>query len=145
MCFELFLQQFPDGVYAEDAKAGLAAIRSAAAGTAASDANSDANSTLPEQDVSYAVPLVSEVPHISGKTIEQLAKGSPLFPPTEGLPEEIWKDQQCSSCHQWEKANLCDQAKFYVGDKGKPNLAKAHPYGGGFKQSLRAWAAGECQ
>lgn len=142
IALELFLQQFPDGVHAEEAKTRLAAIRDAAAGTVADSAAVDA---LPEQDVSYSVPLISPEPHIDGRSIERLAKGTPLFPPIEGLPEEIWKDQSCAACHQWEKANLCDQGNFYAGDNGKSNLTKQHPYGGGFKQSLLTWAVGGCQ
>jgi hypothetical protein len=68
-----------------------------------------------------------------------------LFPPVEGLPESYWKDQQCSNCHDWQRANLCVQANTYLSDVGSENLTKQHPYGGTFKQNLRSWARGGCE
>lgn len=95
--------------------------------------------------VRFTVPLFHGESHVAGKSLEQLIKSSPSFPPVEGLPEEYWKEQTCSNCHEWNQANLCEQAGFYLRDDGKGSLTKQHPYGGTFKQNLRDWAEGDCQ
>ncbi len=103
---------------------------------------------IPSQDVvavTFSAALVEGAPEIVGKSIEELIKGSPLFPPVEGLPESYWKAEECSSCHEWEQANLCTQANTYLTDAGATNLTKQHPYGGTFKQNLRNWAIGGCE
>ena len=69
--------------------------------------------------------------------------GSPRFAPIEGLPEALWKDQTCASCHAWTREALCDQAQTYV--TRTDSLEKPHPYGGAFKRTLQAWAVGGCQ
>ena len=95
--------------------------------------------------VRFTVPLFHGESHIAGKTLEELIAGTPNFPPVEGLPEEFWKDQTCSNCHEWTQANLCEQAGFYLREDGKESLTKKHPYGGTFKENLRTWATGDCQ
>jgi len=80
-----------------------------------------------------------------GNSIEMLIQGSPLFPPFEGLPDELWKDQSCSNCHEWTREALCTQATVYTGQNAERSLALEHPYGTAFKQTLRAWATGGCQ
>lgn len=82
-------------------------------------------------------------PDIATRSISELITGSPKFPPIEGLPEAVWKDKTCAACHQWEQANLCDQAKTYVADKSR-TIEKQHPYGGTFKNALRLWAEQGC-
>ncbi|PUB11825.1 hypothetical protein [Yoonia sediminilitoris] len=95
--------------------------------------------------VSFSAPLTQGDAAIVGKSLEELIKGSPLFPPVEGLPESYWKNEECSACHQWEQANLCTQANTYLSEAGSANLTKQHPYGGTFKQNLRVWADGGCE
>jgi hypothetical protein len=98
-----------------------------------------------DTSVSFNAALTSSEPAVNGKAIANLITGSPLYPPVEGLPESYWKEQTCKNCHTWEQANLCDQANFYLTEKGAVNLTKQHPYGGPFKQVLKVWAEGGCE
>ncbi len=95
--------------------------------------------------VSFTSPLTTGGPEIEGQSLQQLIEGSPLFTPIEGIPEELWKDKQCSSCHNWTQEDLCVQGNTYVDDKSPDAMVKQHPYGGGFKRNLKAWAASACQ
>ena len=95
--------------------------------------------------VFFGQPLATGARGIAGKSIAELIKGSPLYPPVEGLPESYWKAEACTNCHQWSQANLCDQATYYTTDTGTGNQEKQHPYGGSFKQNLRVWAQGGCK
>ncbi|MBR9863509.1 MAG: hypothetical protein GYB24_08745 [Rhodobacteraceae bacterium] len=99
----------------------------------------------PAPPVVYSTPLTSGGPDVEGLTLEQLIEGSPLFPPIEGLPEQLWKGKACSTCHQWQRADLCDQAKRYLPESAQDALKKQHPYGGALKLHLKAWAENDCQ
>ncbi len=140
-----FIERYPNGEFSKEAKAlmiDLLWMEMAADGPAPSvDASEDSEVT----PVTFGAPLTVGAPEIVGRSIEELIAGNPLFPPVEGLPEEFWKEQGCSSCHEWQRANLCDQANTYLGDAGGENLSKQHPYGGSFKLSLRDWAIGGCE
>ena len=74
----------------------------------------------------------------------EIVELSPMFPPVEGLPEEYWKEQSCSNCHEWTQAALCTQGETYVTANNERALAKVHPFGGVFKQALRSWASEGC-
>ncbi|MGB3246771.1 MAG: peptidase C14, caspase catalytic subunit p20, partial [Sulfitobacter sp.] len=74
----------------------------------------------------------------------QIVELSPSFPPIEGLPEELWKEQTCSNCHSWTKDALCTQGTTYVTANNQRALSKEHPFGGTFKQGLRVWASEGC-
>ena len=67
-----------------------------------------------------------------------------MFAPVEGIPEELWKDQTCSNCHEWTQAALCTQGTTYTTASNERALSKEHPFGGVFKQGLRAWAGADC-
>lgn len=95
--------------------------------------------------MTFSTPLTVGSPDITGQTIEELIAGTAKFPPIEGLPEELWVDHTCASCHEWNAENLCEQGNFYLGDAGVENLVKPHPYGGTFKQNLAQWAQGGCR
>jgi hypothetical protein len=69
---------------------------------------------------------------------------SPLYSPIEGLPEELWKTQTCSSCHAWTREALCTQGKTYVTAADDSAVSKDHPFGGVFKRGLKGWAAADC-
>lgn len=161
-----FLNDFPDGAFAQQARElfvdVLAQERGAPVETSPEPqptAEAEPEVTAPEPEtaqvdeteaqapvaVSFSAPLAQGDPAIVGKSLEELIKGSPLFPPIEGLPESYWQEVECSSCHQWEQANLCDQANTYLSDAGSANLTKQHPYGGTFKKNLVFWADGGCQ
>lgn len=142
--YEAYLQAFPRGVYSELARLELAALAARPAPPAAPPAAPPVASAPPAL-VTFAAPLTTGESAIIGRSIEQLVAGSPLYPPIEGIPEAMWKGQSCSNCHSWTRAALCDQGKTYLGPVAERSLAKPHPYGHGFKQSLRDWAQGGCQ
>lgn len=139
-----FIEQYPNGAFVKDAKArmiDLLWVEMAQSPVPASEITAQQEVV----SVTFNVPLEVGAPEIVGKTIEELITGSPLFPPIEGLPEEYWKAQECSDCHEWQQANLCTQANSYLSDAGSENLTKPHPYGGTFKLNLRNWAVGGCE
>lgn len=95
--------------------------------------------------VTFLSPLLGGVPEIRGRTIEQVfTEASPLFPPLDGLPEEIWKEQKCTGCHEWTRERICEQATNYLDPAFADNLAKPHPLGGSFKANLKLWAEDGC-
>lgn len=155
--YEAYLAAYPAGVFSELAKIEVDAIRKkqtedpeggrepAQPEPAPTPAETQTASLAPAGEISFLAPITAPGSEIHGKSIEQLAQGSPLFPPIEGLPEDYWKGQDCSNCHQWTKDALCTQARTYLSANASRSLGKEHPYGGGFKQVLKAWAAGDCQ
>src|SRR5690606_37004598 len=69
--------------------------------------------SIPEDgEITFARPLDFGEPALDGKSIAELIKGKPAFPPIEGLDKQIW-DTQCTSCHAWTQATLCEQARTY--------------------------------
>jgi len=157
--YEAYLEVYPTGVYSELARFELEIIEkkmastdpisenptpaapteSTPVATAAPAAPSGAN-----EAISFLNPLGSFAGDFAGQSLSQLITGSPLFPPVEGLPPEYWKDQKCSSCHQWTQEALCTQARTYLKESGTRALDKQHPYGGFFKNSLKSWAGDDC-
>ena len=79
---------------------------------------------------------------VNGRSIEELQKGTPLFPPLPELPEELWK-KPCSTCHKWNKKRLCAQGGFYL-NKARHLFRHQHPYGGPYKVALMRWARSGC-
>jgi len=148
--FQAYLDAFPDGVFAELAKIEMAAIAAEkppeppkVATKPAPESTQDASADL--NGVSFDQPLAVGDPPIVGKTIEEVVKLTPLFPPIEGIPEELWKGQTCSNCHNWTREALCTQAKTYLALNAQRALGKEHPFGGSFKRNLKAWGAGGCR
>lgn len=160
----LFLDKHPKGTYALEAKRRLAEVLASEVDEAAEaeakiikeiETNTGgaqvenvaaAAAAAPKTNiVKFDAPLFHGESHIKGKTLKELITGTPLFPPVADLPEEYWKTQTCASCHTWEKANLCEQAGFYLRADGEASLTKQHPYGGTFKENLRDWATNDCQ
>ncbi len=150
--YQAYLDAYPDGVFAGLAQIEIAAIE-------AQQTKDPERPAEPRQkpdpgpavatadyEVFFDRPLEHGVPEIVGKTIMEVATSSPLFSPIDGLPEEMWKNQTCSNCHQWTRDDLCAQAKFYNNDGGTARaLRKEHPFGGTFKRNLRVWADGGCR
>lgn len=97
----------------------------------------------PEDVLRFDQPVPFGPFPVNGKTIKELAEGIPLFPPIEGLDESIWK-KECSACHKWNKARLCEQGKTYAKDP-KFILRHPHPYGGADKLALMRWAKSGCE
>ncbi len=136
--FNLYLYAFPNGSHRAEAEALLAALSQA---TPAAPKVGDGQGG---SRVTFSAPLTEGEPQIVGKSIEELIKSSPLFPPFEGIPDELWKGQKCTNCHQWTKDRICEQANTYLADNAERSLQKQHPLGKSFKQNLRNWAAEGC-
>jgi Caspase domain len=161
--YQAYLDAFPNGIYAEFAefelkvrreKADRAKADALAAGQAdtsqnqpvvVAEAASRAATTAMGPELSFDMPFAIGDAFLDGKSIEDLVNLSPLFPPIEGLPETLWKDQLCTNCHQWTKAALCAQGGTYLKADNEEAVTKQHPYGGGFKRNLRNWAEGGCK
>lgn len=79
---------------------------------------------------------------VNGHSIKEMIDGVPLFAPIEGLDESLWK-KKCSSCHQWNKDRLCQQALTYV-RQPRFVLRVPHPFGGTLKLALMRWAKSGC-
>lgn len=150
--FEAYLAAFPQGTFSELAQSEIASIRNNSgtdpdgegvtpeppAGTATAAAD------LPS-DVTFDAPLVIGEDWVRGHSLAELIDGTPLYPPFEGLPEELWKNRHCSDCHDWQRDNLCTQAQVYLQPNAERSLAKQHPLGDSFKENLRLWAANDCR
>ncbi|WP_171175074.1 caspase domain-containing protein [Ruegeria sp. HKCCD8929] len=142
--YQTYLQAYPQGAFSDQATERVAALEQAAK-TITRKAEAQPAAPGSDEVVTLNSRLTFGNTHVQGKTISDLIKGSPQFPPIEGLPEALWKDQQCSNCHQWTPDTLCTQANTYVDHPAAGNIAKEHPYGGGLKLNLRRWAMGGCQ
>jgi hypothetical protein len=68
---------------------------------------------------------------------------SPMFSPIDGLDESLWK-KPCSSCHRWDRAQLCAQGASYAKNP-RSALRHPHPFGGAYKVALMNWAKSGCQ
>lgn len=144
---QLYLWAFPQGSHRAEAEAMLAALKSGAGPGSGPEPDPGGTATGPGGDgkaVTFTAPIRNGEPHIVGKSIEELIRSQPLFPPFEGIPDELWKGQTCSNCHQWTKERLCEQAQFYVGAEAERSLQKPHPLGVSFKENLRDWAEAGC-
>lgn len=132
--YRAYLTAYPQGVFADLAKMELAALGASAPAPSAAAAG----------PLTFSAPLVSQNPELSGKSIEQLIAGTPSYPPIEGLSEALWKDQSCAFCHNWSRTALCAQGEHYrKSEAASPGRIK-HPYGGGFKGAVAAWADAGC-
>lgn len=83
-------------------------------------------------------------PAIDGKSIAQLIKSEPLFSPVEGLDKSVWQGKHCDTCHEWNEARLCEQAKNFAANDVSV-LRLQHPLGTRFKVALARWAQGGCR
>ena len=151
--YRAYLREFPEGVFAELARIELGPDddrtdpNQAASNPAVAAPQPNVSTTVPSgasMAVGWEVPLAGFTPEVNGRTLAQIVEGSPLFSPIEGIPDELWKDQTCSNCHEWTQERLCEQAQVYLGPLAEQSLAKQHPLGGGLKQAMQAWAAWDC-
>lgn len=151
--YQAYLDEYPAGVFAEIALFELewATKSLAPGGTTPAVVVPETTVTAPEEiappqtDITFTTPLRDGPPEVVGKSLSELIKGSPLFPPIEGIPESLWKGQACSNCHSWTKEALCEQGKTYSGPIGPEALQKKHPYGGAVKAALKTFALEGCR
>lgn len=135
-----FLEAYPDSEYADEARAIVAEL-----------ADDDRRREFEESifamvgQVTYDTPLSFGNEAIIGQSLAGITQLSPQYPPVEGLPESFWKEQDCTSCHQWTRADLCTQASTYIEKKPIEYQSKQHPFGGLLKINMRNWAIGGCQ
>ncbi|MBX2881146.1 MAG: protein kinase [Granulosicoccus sp.] len=101
-----------------------------------------AEKTVREIFIDKPLPEDTNIP---ARTILQLTSTSPVFPPVEGLDESAWKGQNCASCHDWTKDNLCEQGKFYISRNESSIQRISHPFGGLLKSALKVWAEQGCR
>ncbi len=149
--YQAYLAEYPQGAFAEIALFELEWAVKVAPAPGATPETSIAPPETPETAVfaqtgiGFETALIAPGTSVDGKSIVQLIEGSPLFAPIEGLPEALWKDQSCSSCHSWTKEALCTQGQTYSGPNGPHALVKMHPYGGAFKAALKTFALEGCK
>jgi hypothetical protein len=113
--------------------------------TTATSADTDGDTSLQDAQapLAFEQPIPYGATQVRGRTIKQLAEGTPLFPPIDGLPESVWQ-KPCTSCHKWTRQALCDQGASYI-PRSAEIFRHPHPYGGAYKLSLMRWAATGCK
>ena len=97
---------------------------------------------LEQNPPKFSTPMRGITDELNGRSIESLLKVQPTYPPILGLPDKLWKNRACTSCHKWKRANLCTQAKTYQG-RDKPDFP--HPHGPQFHVVLKVWGETGCQ
>ncbi|WP_417208544.1 caspase family protein [Antarctobacter sp.] len=78
-----------------------------------------------------------------GMSLDELLLQSPLYAPIEGLPQELWQNEVCGTCHNWTKRDLCDQGMRYQNEV--IGSGQIHPLGGAFRSNLKDFAARGCK
>jgi len=146
--YRAYLDAYPNGVFADLAKAELAYLQSTAAPAATGPAPAAPAAPAPAGQAVAALefdqPISEGEAPVAGRSIHELAMGSPEFPPVEGLDAAYWQGRNCSNCHNWTRESLCQQGTFYTGQDAAAVARIKHPYGGAFKKALRAWAEAGC-
>lgn len=154
--YQAYLNQFPNGIFVDlaraeidsskDTTASVLAPPEPAAESITQEVTSTAISVTGTEVITINTPLAESTAAVGvTKSIGELAQGSPLYAPFEGLEKSYWENEQCSNCHEWSQANLCEQGTFYTGTTPEAIERIKHPYGGFFKTALRLWAAADCQ
>ncbi|KMK67118.1 caspase family protein [Puniceibacterium sp. IMCC21224] len=154
--YQAYLDAFPGGIYAELAAFELSVLADTAAAVVP-EVEAPAEPTTAEptpaqppassadlEGLTFTTPFPSGGEPVQGRSIEEIITLSPLFPPIEGLPEEVWKGKHCADCHNWTREALCTQGKTYLVQDTARALSKEHPLGGMFKRGLRVWADADC-
>lgn len=117
------------------------AVAPAAAPPAASSGATAA--IRPEDVLRFDQPIPFGPYPLNGRSLQELINTVPMFSPIEGLEESLWK-KNCTECHQWNQARLCEQAGTYV-QTPRHALRVPHPFGGTIQIALMRWAKSGCQ
>lgn len=137
--WESFLAKHPKSVFREIAETELAAM--------AGQSGADPTPQPAEPDfgeIRFDRPLTAGGENVIGRTMAEIIAGSPLYPPIQGLPAEVWSGKACETCHQWTPDALCEQGKFYAKAAEPILLGDVHPLGGQFRRVLKTWADQGC-
>ena len=149
--YRAYLDAYPNGVFAALAQSEMAALDK---GTERDPNGEGLVPVTPDQDqdpsppvsgvrVTFLGPISDPGSVVDGRSLVDLIAASPIFPPFDGLPDQVWKNKDCAECHQWDREKLCEQAKTYIGRiRGLERIQ--HPFGGAFKRALVNWAQGDC-
>jgi hypothetical protein len=108
------------------------------------DAATPAADPVAEEIVRFDQPLRSGPYPVNGQSLAQLLQGTPLFPPFDGAPDNVWKTRHCNDCHHWDQRTLCEQGATYLKNPAMA-LRKSHPYGGAEKTAVMQWVKNGCQ
>lgn len=137
---EAFIKSYPESAHIDEAQDIADRLRTRQASLGLEETIFDTIG-----NVTYNSPLAFGDEHLIGQSLADITASSPAYPPIAGLPEELWKNQSCKSCHNWTRADLCVQANNYVAMDPKKYREKMHPFGGLLKINLRNWAQNDCQ
>lgn len=137
---EAFIESYPDSEFVIDARATLQTLRDRDAGYNLEDSIFQATG-----GVSFDIPMSFGNEYVIGRTLAEIIESSPAFPPVEGIPDEMWRNQSCKSCHTWTREALCTQANMYISMEPSKYREKQHPFDGMLKINLRNWAQNDCQ
>jgi len=96
----------------------------------------------PEDILRFDQPIPFGPFPLNGHSLKELIDTLPLFSPIEGLEESLWK-KNCTECHQWNQARLCEQAATYV-QTPRYALRVQHPFGGTLQIALMRWSKSGC-
>lgn len=107
------------------------------------DTDGDSTLSAARAPLLFDQPIPYGASQVRGRSIKELAEGTPLFPPIDGLPPEVWQ-KKCTACHKWTQQGLCDQGTSYI-SRASEIFRHPHPYGGAYKLSLMRWAATGCK
>ncbi|SNS06649.1 caspase family protein [Antarctobacter heliothermus] len=77
-----------------------------------------------------------------GMSLEEMMLQSPVFAPFEGLPDALWQNERCSTCHTWTTKDLCAQGLRY--QDVTIGTGPFHPLGGAFRGKLKDLAVNGC-
>jgi hypothetical protein len=127
---------------ATPAPPAVAATPPAAAPSAAAPSKVAGPPIRPEDVLRFDQPIPFGPFPVNGHSLKEMIDSTPLFPPIEGLDEELWK-KKCTECHKWNQDRLCEQGATYV--KSPKNVLRVkHPFGGALKIALMRWAKSGC-
>lgn len=89
-------------------------------------------------------PLPNDPQSDNPRTFSQIVKAASPFSPIDGMDDKLWKDKDCSECHNWTRNSLCAQGQFY-NSSDESNLTRIqHPFDGYLKLALKNWADNDC-
>jgi len=108
------------------------------------NANTGQPETVEFPAVYFEKPLPNDPQTENPRTFLEMAELTAPYSPVEGLDEQFWKDKNCSDCHNWTRASLCQQGNYYASEGESEVNRIQHPFGGYYKLALLQWASNDC-